>query len=201
MHNSLSTRSSLYSTWKYKYGIQHTSAHPIGSLPESCTLFAMTEYLKNVALVGASGNLGSKVLPALIQQGQHNITVISRVESNATFPEGVLVKKGTYDDNGFLESSFAGQDIVIFMLGFAAMKDEDNMIHAAAKAGVKYVIPSEFGSPSEDPAFVEAVPMLAGNLARHDLIRSLGLKYIVVSTNAWLDYVSTPRSGVGDGRY
>jgi hypothetical protein len=152
-------------------------------------------YLKNVALVGASGNLGSKVLKELVEQGKHNITVITRTASTSTFPEGVNVRKGELTDGQFLENAFAGQDIVLVMLAFAGMGDEANIIDAAGRAGVKYLIPSEWGGLSEetkaDTELQEKLPLFKHGLNVHKHIENLGMKWIVVTTNSWTDYVSS----------
>lgn len=150
----------------------------------------MSSYLKNVALVGASGNLGSKVLSALLKQDKHNITVISRPESSAQFPSSVKVHKATFTDAGALESAFADQDVVVVMLAFAALGDETTIIEAAARAGVKYVIPSAYGASDLYTKMADAVPLFKRQGVILEAIKSLGLKYVVVVTNTWIDYVS-----------
>ncbi|KAK5128000.1 hypothetical protein LTR85_005117 [Meristemomyces frigidus] len=148
----------------------------------------MSSYLKNVALVGASGNLGSKVLSALLKQDKRNITVVSRPSSSAQFPASVEVHKAEYTDAASLQSAFKGKDVVVIMLAFAGLQDEIKILEAAARAGVKYVIPSEYGAPSKNPKMADAVPLLKAKLDIHKKIESLGMKYIVVSTNGWIDY-------------
>ncbi|KAK4546581.1 hypothetical protein LTR36_001798 [Oleoguttula mirabilis] len=147
----------------------------------------MSTYLKNVALVGASGNLGSKVLSALLRQDKHAITVITRPNSSAKFPASVKVHKAEYRDAGSLESAFKGQDIVVLMLAFAGIADETKIIEAAARAGVKWVIPSQYGAP-QTPSMVDAVPLLKGKIILNQKIVSLGMKYVGVVTNCWIDY-------------
>jgi uncharacterized protein YbjT (DUF2867 family) len=158
----------------------------------------MAAHLKNIALIGASGNLGQHVLSAILatKHVDQKITAIARTTSTATFPDSVVVKKGDLTDSSFLESAFAGQDIVIFMLGIELVfgGDETRFIEAAARAGVKYVVPSEFGCSSEIPAIRAGVPFLASRLKVNEQIQALGMKYIIFSTNGWLDFVSPSSS-------
>jgi uncharacterized protein YbjT (DUF2867 family) len=154
----------------------------------------MATHLLNIALIGASGNLGQHVLSAVLakKRSDQNITVISRTASNATFPESVTVKKGDLTDSSFLESALNGQNILVLMLNQASIfggQDEPRIIEAAARAGVKYVVPSEFGCSSENPAIVAMVPFLGGRKMINDQIKALGMKYMIFSTNGWLDFV------------
>lgn len=104
----------------------------------------MSAILKNVAIIGASGSVGKPTLAALLKIGRHNITVISRTSSQAQFPGGVEVKKGDYDDEAFMQAALTGIDVLIIMLAFPALSQQDVIFRQAAKAGVKYVLPSEY---------------------------------------------------------
>lgn len=150
----------------------------------------MADNLKNVALVGASGNLGSEALGALLKQGKHNITVITRSASKSTYPSSIQVKRGDYKDYKFLESALQGQDVLVIMLGFAGLPDQDHILEGAAKAGVKYILPSDYGAPAGDDRQVKAVPLIQEKRDVHDKIESLGMKWIGVVTGSWVDYVS-----------
>ncbi|KAK5686085.1 hypothetical protein LTS10_002199 [Elasticomyces elasticus] len=153
----------------------------------------MTTHFKNIALVGASGSLGSKVLDSLLKQGKHNITVITRTASTATFADTVKTCKVDYSDTTGLEAALVGQDVLVIMLAFAGLHDEEGIIEAAGRAGVKYVIPSEYGLPSRGPMAEEALSLsfMQGKYALHEKITSLGMKYVIVATNSWIDWSLT----------
>ncbi|KAH7053452.1 isoflavone reductase [Macrophomina phaseolina] len=110
--------------------------------------------LKNVLLIGASGNLGVPVLKAF-RDSPYNVSVLTRKESNSTFPEGVPVFKADYTDVYSVKSAMEGQDAVIChgMVGGFAAGDQQVFIDAALAAGVKRFFPSEFGPYSRDPKF------------------------------------------------
>ena len=150
----------------------------------------MAGKLKNIALVGASGNLGSKLLEHLLkQEDRSRITVITRPSSNSNYPPSVNVKKGEYTDAAFLKSALRGQEVLVIMLGFAGLPDQDCVMQAAAQAGVKYVLPTEYGAPSGDENQRKAVPLIQAKRDVHHNIETLGMKWIAVVTNPWIDYV------------
>ncbi|KAG4440389.1 hypothetical protein IFR05_004129 [Cadophora sp. M221] len=100
--------------------------------------------IKNVAVIGGSGNLGPAVVKALIDTG-FAVTVLTRIESKATFPSEVRVHRTDYDSATSLAEAFAGQDAVVSTIATVALGQQQKIIDAAVKAGVKRFIPSEFG--------------------------------------------------------
>ena|ERR1700761_6329432 len=154
----------------------------------------MSTHLKNIAIIGASGTLGAPTLAALIKQNKHNITIITRQESSATFPESSSVKvhTGDYASDEFLLSALKGQDVLILILAVPALGDEQKrLVDVAAKAGVKYVLPTEFGSDTGNAKLLEAVPVLNGKKDVQERIKALGMKFVAVITNPWISYVSS----------
>lgn len=105
------------------------------------------------------------------------------------------MKKGSYDDNAFLKSAFTNQDAAIFALNFKAMDVQTTLITAAAEAGVKWIVPTEYAGDGMNQAMMDAFPMFAPKVAAREHIDDLakthkGLKWIGVATNPWADYVS-----------
>lgn len=150
---------------------------------------AATKQGRKIAIVGASGNVGTPTVAALLAEGIHTITVLTRPDSSATFPPGVSrVERGSYSDPEFLAGALAGQDVLVLLLGFMAMDAQEPLIRAAARAGVKVVLPTEFGSDTEPTRLLEQTPMLQAKKQPRDLIESLGMTWIAVVTNPWLEY-------------
>ena len=148
----------------------------------------MASILKNIAIIGASGNLGVKTLDALLENEQHQITVITRPSSTATSPSQVSVKRGQYDDNAFLESALQGQDVLLVMLAFAGMQSEAPILEAAARAGVRYVFPSDYGADLSIKGTSFATKLIERKQKTFHHIEQRGMKWIVVVTNPWVDY-------------
>ncbi|KAL8365500.1 hypothetical protein RB595_004354 [Gaeumannomyces hyphopodioides] len=144
---------------------------------------------RKIAIVGASGNVGAPTVAALLAEGIHTVTVITRPDSGATFPAGVArVERGSYSDPEFLAGALAGQDALVLLLGFTAMEAQEPLIRAAARAGVRVVLPTEFGSDTEPTPLLEQIPLLQAKKQPRDLIESLGMTWIAVVTNPWLEY-------------
>ncbi|KAJ0298715.1 hypothetical protein COL516b_009800 [Colletotrichum fioriniae] len=102
--------------------------------------------LKKVTLVGASGNVGAAVLPELLKSDL-DLTILSREGSSAIFPPGAKVVKTDYSEDSLVKI-LAGQDAVVSMLPIMALGEQQKIVEAAIKAGVKRFIPSEYGSDS-----------------------------------------------------
>ena len=68
------------------------------------------------------------------------------------------------------------------------------LIEAAAEAGVKYIIPTEFGSDNAIDALATSIPLTAIKIDVRRRVEELakahrGLCWIGFVTNPWLDYV------------
>ena len=138
----------------------------------------------------ASGNVGSAALKHLLATNKFQITIISRTESSATFPEdpSITVKRGSYDDASFLESAFRGNDAALLTFSFSGSVHQSKVIEAAAKAGVKWILPNEFAGDGANDAMTDMVPMFQPKRDTRREIEGLaktheGLKWVGVVTN------------------
>ncbi|TQN64315.1 Isoflavone reductase-like protein IRL, partial [Colletotrichum shisoi] len=103
--------------------------------------------IKTVAVVGASGLVGLRVVEALQEKG-FDVTAVSRQSSTATFPPGVAVRRADLSSVESLTAAFAGQDAVVSAISTVAVivpGAQDPLIDAAVAAGVKRFVPSEYG--------------------------------------------------------
>jgi uncharacterized protein YbjT (DUF2867 family) len=141
---------------------------------------------RKIAIVGAGGKLGKPTLKALLSKGVHTITAIQRNESTSEFPSEVAVKKGSFTDESFLVDAFKGQDVLIVIVPIPNMDLGDIFIRAAAKAGVPYILPTEFGV--DTPKMENDHSMMGPKMARRRLVEELGgSSWIAVIVNFWLD--------------
>ncbi|MCJ1458069.1 hypothetical protein MMC28_008440 [Mycoblastus sanguinarius] len=72
----------------------------------------MTQPLKNVSIIGASGNLGAPILDALILDAlkvsnHFTLQILTRDSSTATFPKNIPVHKTDFSQSS-LVSAFYG---------------------------------------------------------------------------------------------
>ncbi|KAI2622325.1 NAD(P)-binding protein [Hypoxylon sp. NC1633] len=104
----------------------------------------MANEIQNVAVAGASGNLGKEVVLALLEAG-FNVTALTREDSTSTFPSNVVSKKVDYQSTESLISALQGQDAVVSTIATAAIGGQTRLVDAAVAVKVKRFIPSEFG--------------------------------------------------------
>lgn len=145
---------------------------------------------KTVALSGASGTVGKEVLKALLNAG-FTVTALTRSDSDASFPSGVEVAKVDYNDVKSLTMALKGHDAVISAVGYAGMQRQTILVDAAVAAGVKRIIPSEFGADPEAPR-PRNLPVFGHKLQveRHIRAKIKGTEttYTLVCNNELLDW-------------
>ncbi|KAH8198755.1 hypothetical protein TruAng_007075 [Truncatella angustata] len=144
---------------------------------------------RNITVVGGSGTVGTPIVASLIESGIHNVSVVTRPDSKAEFPSTVKVHKGLYDDEAFLASALANQDVLILALSYQAYGAQIPLIKAAAKAGIPYVVPCEFGSDATNGPLNEEIALMSMKKPFRDLIEELGVSsWIGVTNNPWFDF-------------
>lgn len=131
------------------------------------------------------------MLKSLLQCGIFSLTAISRQDSSATFAPNVTVKKGDYTSLEFLESALKGQDVLIITLAGTAPSDiQTNFIKAAAKVGVPWILPNEYGSDGANDEVSNAVAIIGSKRQFINQIEELGKSsWIGVVNNPWFDFV------------
>jgi uncharacterized protein YbjT (DUF2867 family) len=123
----------------------------------------MSTPLKNILILGASGSVGTPILSALLSEPLFTITILTRTSSTATFPSHIPLKKVS---DAFtlaeLTAAFKGHDAVVVALTTSSVTQDDlafRIIDAAVAAGVKRLIPSEFGTDNLNPRARRLVPI------------------------------------------
>ncbi|WP_110661315.1 NAD(P)-dependent oxidoreductase [Salinicola socius] len=101
--------------------------------------------MATVALIGASGNAGSRILKELSDRG-HRITAIVRDAGKIRALDGVTAKSADLFDRQALSQQLRGHDAVISAVHFVA-SDFDALVGAVRDAGVKrYLVVGGAGS-------------------------------------------------------
>jgi putative NADH-flavin reductase len=94
----------------------------------------------------------------LLKTGKHTVTAITRIESEAKIPEGVITKKVDYNKQETLVDALRGQDaLVITLSGFTPEETNMQLINAAGEAGVAWVLPNEWAPDTADEGLVKDV--------------------------------------------
>ncbi|KAI0191571.1 NmrA-like family protein [Astrocystis sublimbata] len=121
--------------------------------------------LKTVTLFGPNGNLGTKILEALLASGHFSVTVTKRISSPWTPPSSIAEKLRvqTVDDElslPSLKAALQGQDAVVVSIPLRDLDQHLRIADAAAAVGVRRFIPADYGSCDSDSARAqELVPL------------------------------------------
>jgi len=159
--------------------------------------------IKKVAIIGATGNIGSSIIRALLASpNAPTITAITRATSTATIPAPLLtarIPSESSDSSDYSHSALVkaltGQDALVICVGFAVPLDtQKSIISAAIEAGVSWIVPTEFGSDTDDALLSSAVPLMAGKkgvrafLEEKSMERGGKTKWFGVVNNPWTDF-------------
>ena len=107
----------------------------------------------NVALIGATGNAGSRILTELANRG-HSVTAIVRNFDQVPALQGVTAIKGDANDQARLATMLTGHDAVISSVTFIA-SDPSKLIGAVQASGVKrYLVVGGAGSLEVAPGLM-----------------------------------------------
>ncbi|KAK4175078.1 hypothetical protein QBC36DRAFT_332263 [Triangularia setosa] len=151
----------------------------------------MTTSITNVVLAGATGNLGPSILEQLLLAGEFTVTVLVRKESPHTFPPPIKTITVDYESLESLTLALSGQDAVISTLPLTTPEKQLLLIEAAAKAGVKRFLPTEFGADTRN-AKVRQLPVFQTKFLAQDLLEKKAkegrLTYTLVANGPFFDW-------------
>lgn len=104
-------------------------------------------HIENIAIVGVGGRSGRSICDALLRTGKHRVTAITRSDSSSTMPSGLhAIVKVDYTDHTALVNALTREDaLIITMAVTAPPTSQIALIDAAVEAGVRYIMPNEWG--------------------------------------------------------
>ena len=91
-----------------------------------------------VALIGASGSVGSRILDELVRRG-HRVTAIARHPEKLKTTQQVTPRRGDVNDPDALAKGIAADDAVIVSVKFKDM-DARKLVQAVQKSGLKRLL-------------------------------------------------------------
>ncbi|RSL56896.1 hypothetical protein CEP51_014331 [Fusarium floridanum] len=149
--------------------------------------------IRNVAVAGATGLLGSLVLKALIESGQFNVTMLGRAGRSDSPPPGAQLAIVDYSNTESLVKALHGQDAVVSTLSREATLLQIPLIDAAVAAGVKRFLPSEFGANLQNPN-VRKLENYKNKVQVEDYLeersRASGITYTYIYNNVLVDWAT-----------
>lgn len=150
----------------------------------------MSSPIKNVTLVGATGNVGTIALEKLAAS-HFNLQVLRRLGSKSTIPDSIKVVDVDFDSVESLTAALKGQDAVISTIPAEVAPLQRNIIDAAIAAGVARFIPTEFGSNEENP-LARQIPVFAQKVKIQEYLKEKAaagqITYTLVYTGPFLDW-------------
>ncbi|KAH6664802.1 hypothetical protein F5X68DRAFT_237236 [Plectosphaerella plurivora] len=149
----------------------------------------MSSHIQNVAIVGAGGRIGGAFAKALVQTGKHNVTGLTRHDSNSELPEGVKPVKVDYNDQDSIAAALKGQQFLVITLSATAPEElHARLAAAAAQAGVSYIMPNAFGYPVDTEKPDEGNPYISNLLGRIASIDKSGASHVMLSCGFWYEW-------------
>lgn len=148
-----------------------------------------TTRIRNIAIVGATGQLGKYITAELLKNPNFTVTALTRTPDTSSFPSGLHAIPVDYSDPSTLTAALKGQDALIITLAVTAPPDtHSKLVRAAAEAGVPWILPNEFGGDTNDPVSDETH---TGPPKRADrkLIEDLGVSsWVGIVSGFWYEY-------------
>jgi nucleoside-diphosphate-sugar epimerase len=150
-----------------------------------------TSTIKNIVVVGASGNVGKSALKALSEDG-FQVTGLSRSSPVGGVPSGVSFINSDYSATSLLDA-FKGQDVVVSAVSSlepGALNLQKTLVDTAIAAGVKIFVPSEFGVDTSDRSAPDFVPFLEDKIAVLDYLkeRQDKIAWVAIITGSVFDW-------------
>ncbi|KAK3048235.1 hypothetical protein LTR09_010396 [Extremus antarcticus] len=119
--------------------------------------------IKNVVVLGATGNIGLPIVKALVNHRNHySVTAVTRnaAKSKSLFPPQVKVAESDLSPSS-LRTLFQDQDAVVSCVTSNSIATQKSIIDVALESGIRRFIPSEFGMDSGNPAAADLIPLIA----------------------------------------
>ncbi|CAJ2512819.1 Uu.00g009380.m01.CDS01 [Anthostomella pinea] len=118
--------------------------------------------IQNVAILGASGNVGDVVIPKLLSEG-YTLTIVLRPDSkpfnlNGIDVEHIRIETASYSDVESMTAVFNGQHAVIEAFNPAAQVHQRSIVKAALAAGVAHLLTPDFTIDRFGP-HIEEIPI------------------------------------------
>jgi NAD(P)H dehydrogenase (quinone) len=142
-----------------------------------------------ILVTGATGQLGSKVVEALLKSvpaSQLAVSVRNPEKAEALRAQGVDVRHGDFDRPETLDAAFAGIDRLLIISADGdnetRIRQHTNAVAAAERAKVGFIAYTSIGNASESPLFLAPV-----HRATEEAILKTGIPYSFLRNNWYLE--------------
>jgi len=143
-----------------------------------------------LALVfGGTGNTAVTVVNGLVDSGNFRVATAVRPASTSKpivseyRKKGVEIREAEIDDSvEKLTEVLSGVDVLISTVTAEKLLEQRGLFEAAKKAGVKRVVPCDFGTPGKRGIRT----LLDTKIEIHEYIKSLGLNFTFIDIGWWM---------------
>ncbi|KAI2602811.1 hypothetical protein GGR54DRAFT_623081 [Hypoxylon sp. NC1633] len=147
-----------------------------------------------VAIAGATGNLGGPILQALLS-ADFSVTVLSRIGGNSSKLKphpNLTIKEVNFNSVESLTPALQGAEVVVSCVATVAIGSQNPLIDASVAAGVRRFLPAEFGMDSQNALCIQlpvCVPKAATQrFLLEKSISNPGFTYTAVANGLFLDW-------------
>jgi len=151
--------------------------------------------VQTILVIGGTGFLGNQIAEALVQSKKFNVKVLMRKESleskksqiESLRSKGAEIIEGDVTSVEDLTRAAKGCDTIVSILGGNALFEgnEKNLIVAAKAAGVKRIVPSQYGMDTRD---LPKGTALQGKIDFLEAIKAAGLDWTVILTGVFYEF-------------
>ncbi|KAG9252986.1 uncharacterized protein F5Z01DRAFT_725698 [Emericellopsis atlantica] len=148
-----------------------------------------SDYIQRVAIVGATGHVGTHFTQELVKTGKHTVTALVRKGSTGTIASGATRTEVDFENQDSLVAALAGQQFLVITLSARAPSETHaSIIKAAAKAGVSYVMPNVYGGDFRNEEMMKEDLYSAGALERCNDVANSGMSYVAMVCGFWYEW-------------
>ncbi|KAJ1847214.1 hypothetical protein LPJ73_004310 [Coemansia sp. RSA 2703] len=152
-----------------------------------------------IVVVGSSGSLASHFIDAFKQVGnEFQVTLLASAENSDKLKQQLAglsqfnVIPVDYNNEAELIDALRGQEVVLSLLAAGGLVYQPNVIRAAQKAQVKWIIPSEYGTDFSNKALHGLLVFTDKIKTRQILETENDIPYTYILTGAFADIFINP---------
>lgn len=146
--------------------------------------------IKRIAVAGGTGRLGKYIVASLLD-AQFEVTVLTRLGSTSAVPSSTTAREVDYTSESSLTSALKGHDALVCCITSNAVVIQPTLFSAAVAAGIKRIIPSEYGILQVQPKAKDLPPIQPVVELQELLISTCKsnpqVSYTVLATGVFLD--------------
>jgi uncharacterized protein YbjT (DUF2867 family) len=154
-----------------------------------------------IAVVGATGNTGRAVVKELRSLGRNPVAVVRNVDkAREVLGADANIAVAELTDKAALEKAFAGVTSVFVVTGHnpGMVEQQNNVLDAALKAGVKYLVRVSGGAAVAYPDTPSVVGR--GHLAIEQRLKDSGIGWVILKPGLFMQNIFGQAAGIKDGK-